>query len=355
MAQYHNLMRSQDPDLDHTQWFWIVGVVATMIGATLTAVGLLIQKRSHLRQRHTPPGNGDSKSALPYWLERQWLVGGAIWVVGNLICWGAAGLAPQSLLSCFDCWNILAALAVGYWCFGERVNIRTGVACSQLVLGCVWVVIYGPKRYHAETAELFFKACGSVSTVALIGVTAGFLIGMGIIAFRRRNETPAPLTCLQFAAISATLAWYASVLSRSAAALLVTSVEHPRASFHGGLVIGLLCGCLVFAVFQIHFLNLGLKLGDGVVVLPAFLALSMAGQIVVGGLFFDEFHGQALADHLRFWPGVLCVVLGVASLTQSGSDSFNEDRHKNDAAERTPIKACKHWHSFKESVYAPTH
>merc|ERR1719152_677140 len=72
---------------------------------------------------------------------------------------------------------------------------------------------------------------------------------------------------------------------------------------------------LFCAACQIHFLNLGMKYGDAVIVIPSYMALSMLGQIVVGGLiFFREFRSFTVMDEARFWPGVLFVLLGVATL-----------------------------------------
>lgn len=315
-----------------TEWYWLAGVLVTLLGATLTAAGLLVQKRSHLVATSgtgaagrlvegLSPGQKESQGR--YWEQGDWLVGGLLWLVGNAVCWLAAGLAPQSLLACLDCWNVIVTLAVGHLIFGERLSRGMALSCTLLLASCCWVITAGPKAYREETVDLIFESCFSRQTACIVLVSGGFLLGLAAVAYRRREVSLATsLSCLELTAVSGTLAWYTSVLSRSLAALLVTSMRNHGSEYQHPLFWILLAVFLPCALLQIHFLNLGLRHGDAVVVLPTYMAMSMTGQIVVGGLFFDEFRHMDLASHARFWPGVACVICGVIGLAWEQQSSF---------------------------------
>lgn len=67
---------------------------------------------------------------------------------------------------------------------------------------------------------------------------------------------------------------------------------------------------------NLHLLNLALAMGDAVVVMPAYESMSLAGQIVVGGMFFQEFHALDATGHLWFWAGVAIVVVGILMVSR---------------------------------------
>mmetsp|Transcript_51918 Transcript_51918/g.110958 ORF Transcript_51918/g.110958 Transcript_51918/m.110958 type:complete len:404 (-) Transcript_51918:84-1295(-) len=316
-----------------TEWYWLVGVLVTLLGATLTAAGLLVQKRSHLAAASWTgaagrlvegPLPGRKEPQRPYWQQGEWLLGGLLWLLGNAVCWLAAGLAPQSLLACLDCWNVVVTLAVGSLVFGERLSRGLVLSTAFLLVSCCWVLTAGPKGYREETVDLIYESCFSRQTACIVGVSAGFLTGLAARAYRWREVSPAKsFSCLELTAVSGILAWYTSVLSRSLAALIVTSIRHHNSEYQHTLFWLLLAAFLTCALLQIHFLNLGLRHGDAVVVLPTYMAMSMTGQIIAGGVFFNEFRHMDSAAHARFWPGVACVVLGITGLAWEQQSSFS--------------------------------
>jgi len=85
-----------------------------------------------------------------------------------------------------------------------------------------------------------------------------------------------------------------------------------------------------------------MKYGDAVIVIPSYMALSMLGQIVVGGLiFFREFRSFTVMDEARFWPGVLFVLVGVGTLASQENfpDKANCNSGEDAPNERTPMLA----------------
>ncbi len=58
-----------------TSHFWVAGVIIHLLGASLSSVGFLMQKRSHqgLRKDET------------YWRTSPWLMGSLVWALGNVV------------------------------------------------------------------------------------------------------------------------------------------------------------------------------------------------------------------------------------------------------------------------------
>lgn len=331
LAEYTGAPPDEDQGIVH--WYWLFGVVATLVGATLTTAGLLVQKGSHLL--HTPEVLCSGSASWAYWMRSTWMLGALLWILGSLICWLGAGLAPQSVVAVMDGWNIVVAMALAPWCLGESVSRRTWCAAVLLIAGCLWVIIAGPKAYHPATAAKLIQACSKPMMFYAGGCSSAFLICMGVVAYSKWNRSSC-LTPFQFTLVSANFAWYASVLSKSIAALMISSAPQ---QLHGSyrLIAMFLFAFLCVAVLQIHFLNLGLKYGTAVIVIPAYMAMSMLGQIVIGGIvFFDEFHGASLTAQLWFWPGVVLSVCGVAVLNSS-QDQLPKMDSFTGSTERTPL------------------
>lgn len=338
------------------KWFWLLGVLATLLGATLTTVGLLLQKRSHLI--HTPEvapryssslqgaagdheartANGSRGSSWAYWMRGPWIIGLGFWLLGNVVCWLGLGMAPQSIVSVMDCWNIVVALAIAPWCFGEPVSRLTFWASGLLITGTLWVIAFGPRHYEPETVENLLAACSDSGAHIAVMVTSSFLLYMGATAYSNWERTP-PLSSCQYVLTSATFAWYATILSKSTAALILTSVADSETKQLQSALFWVFSVAFLFcAACQIHFLNLGMKYGDAVIVIPSYMALSMLGQIVVGGLiFFREFKYFTAMDEARFWPGVLFVLLGVAILTSQEKIPNKSNGDEGAPDERAPF------------------
>lgn len=290
--------------------FWWIGILATLVGATLTVLGLMVQKSSHKQHEDTERF---------YWMEWRWLLGLAVWLVGQLLCWAADGLANRSLLACFNCWNIVVVLVLAPACLGEAVGRAALAGAGVTVLGCIWVLLAGPKAYHQQTVESLQEEWVSPAFLAVAGLS-----GLGAAALlarawaARRKFSLEVLSAHQLAALSAVFAWYAVLLSKCSSSLVVTSL-HARRSQLGHWQFWLFpFGTLLFAVAQMHTLNLALKVGSALSVVPVYEALSMTGQVVICGFFFDEFRGFGFGGLAAFWCGVICVLSGVAMLICAG-------------------------------------
>lgn len=312
-----------------TEWCWLIGIILTLLGATLTVVGLMVQKRSH-HVKDMPLFD----KPVPYWMQGPWVLGGVIWISGNMLCWVALGLAPQSILASMNCLNIIITIIIAPWFLGEKVSHQTLRAAGLLLVGTAWVIASGPKDYQVRTLPSIVQALTKLQSICAFGLTIGFLIGMTVLACVRWERKLAPtLTYAQFTIVSAIFAWYSTLLSKSTAKVIAASVQLWSPMYKNWVFWAFSAGFVLAAVAQGHLLNMALKYGNAVHVIPLYEALSMTGQIVVGGLVFDEFASLGVLGHLSFWPGVGIVLLGMSLLAFEARDSMAELNDEN-----TPLK-----------------
>jgi len=313
--------------LEASRWFWIVGVVATLMGSTLTVLGFMVQKVSHQYSRD---------GGRWYWTDWRWLFGLVLWLLGQVLCCFADGIAPRSLLACFNCWNIVIVFALAPLCFGEAIDRKAFLGAGVTMLGCVWVVLAGPRDYQTHTVDSINKAWSSFPSVLVIATTAVYLAVAG--SWGRLASPLARWPPVELAALSAAFAWYAMLLSKCVSTLLVTSVSVENQMEHWEFWL-FMVGMLVCAALQMHTLNMGLKFGRSVDVLPTYEALSMTGQIIICGTFFSEFQGFGLWDMISFASGVSCVLAGVTGLVRCGEKAgVGEDRPLT-ASAAPPVQA----------------
>lgn len=293
--------------------FWWMGIMATMLGATMTVLGFIVQKGSHKQT---------AGRQVIYWLEWRWIMGLVIWFLGQILCYAADGLANRSLLACFNCWNIVVVFVLAPFCLGEAIAPQALCGASITVLGCVWVVLAGPKTYYQHTVKSLQDEWISPPFLCVASFSALFAAVLLSSTFCRKSASgPMPV---QYAALSAVCAWYATLLSKCSSSLVVTSV-HARSQLGYWQFWIFPVGVLVFGVLQMHVLNLALKVGCAVSVLPVYESLSMTGQVILCGIFFNEFRGFNLSQLGLFGLGVACVLAGVATLYSASGPSDHHD------------------------------
>mmetsp|Transcript_74119 Transcript_74119/g.217504 ORF Transcript_74119/g.217504 Transcript_74119/m.217504 type:complete len:384 (+) Transcript_74119:139-1290(+) len=300
--------------------FWWVGALTTMVGATLTIVGLMIQKTSHGH-----PTADEEKTY--YWLSWRWVLGFLVWLTGQGVCWTADGLANRSLLACFNCWNIVVVFVVAPWYLGESVEQMASVGALITFGGCIWVVLTGPRSYQLQTVAKLQDSWLCLPVLCLLAVS--LLLAIALAMRARMAKRSRGLVPLQLAALSAIFAWYAVLFSKCASTLAVTSV-HSRNQFGHWQFWAYLACMAAFAVCQVHTLNMALKVGTAVSVLPAYESLSMMGQIVICGVFFEEFRGFEATSYLGFSCAIACVLVGITVMT--GATSVGSARAQDPTA-----------------------
>lgn len=281
-----------------TSHFWWIGVVLTMAGATLDSLGLIVQKSSHR-----------GKEQQRYCLSYQWAAGLLIWLMGQLFYWAAAGLANQSLLAVFNCWTIIVVFVASPLSLGESIAPLAVLGAGITCVGCIWVVITGPKSYREQTAESLREGFSSSSFRCLLLPLSALAAVMRLWASQcQRRNRKAPV---QLAVVSAFFDCYSVLFAKCVSVLTVTSVLSGKSQFGNWHFWAYLFVTIFMQLCQVHSVNLALKAGTALLVLPVCEALSIVGQVVVCGVFFEEFHGFATRAFVRFSLSVFSVLCGI--------------------------------------------
>jgi len=231
--------------------WWILGVPIALCGSSLTVSGMLMQKFSFLWDQPL-----ESRRVCSCCFNWRWMFGMLLFAIGNGVTWLALGMAPNSVLACFNSWNIIFTMVVAPAVFGEAISRSVKYFAVLLIVGCIWVVCAGPRSYRLrsfDTINLLFAerpfeaitiACGTV-------VVASLLANI----FSKSCDTNARWNTLRVTALAAIFACYSVLFSKCtsmvmAAAdyqIVATGVHH---QFFLWLGMTPLCASL-----QIHFLN----------------------------------------------------------------------------------------------------
>lgn len=331
-----------------TNYMWLLGIPIALLGSTMTVTGMLVQRMSQMPQNAATTDvnedaekhEADAPSDFFYFLNRMWIGGFLLFAAGNMITWISLSMAPNSVLSCFNSWNIIFTLVFAPSlfpsCFPHEITRRTKFVAAMLVLGCCWVAIAGPRSYRLRTIGslnlLFSYPAFQVCSATLGIVYIASVLRYSSVLWKVADWDT--FSVAQIAGIGAISAAYAVIFSKCTSTLVSVSissgVSQIKNTFFVYAILTFVCG-----LSQIHFLNVALKKGLPAFVVPCYETSAMALQIVVGGMLFQEYAQFSLFRHLVFWPGVLTVVVGVLLLCKFAE----EDRAEAETAHAKALGA----------------
>jgi uncharacterized membrane protein len=293
----------------HEVYFWI-GIGVMLIGNTLSAIGLLVQKYAHM--------DGET-SWTSYFTSTTWLCGFSIFVLAQILCWCSLALAPQAVLACLTCWSTVVTCVVAPMFLDETVTVFRLISVGIMIFGCTWVIVTGPRVYRVFTVELLIDEVQNTLFLALSGLALIYLVGCSIMA--ALSKTTPRLSALQYTIAAAVIGWYSVLSAKITSGLFFSSWHHTHNQFDRWESWVMVITMLLLAVTNLHFLNMALSIGDAVFVVPTYEAMAIFGQTLLGGLFFQEFQGLDTYGHINFWFGLSIILLGVVLLARRGPET----------------------------------
>lgn len=294
-------------------YFW-VGIAMMLLGKTLSAIGLLMQKYSHKGEPTT--WTCCSRSVALYCTSPSWLCGLVVYILAHILCWVSLALGPQTVLASLTCWSTVVTFMIAPSFLGETVTVFRLISVCIMILGCTWVILSGPRTYQVSTVELILLQMQNMLFLMLSGLALMYLLGCAGMA-ALSNKSPR-LSALQYTTIASVVGWYSVLSAKITSGLVFTSWHHNENQFDRWESWAMLVIMIVLAVANLHFLNMALSIGDAVYVTPLHQAIAILGQTVLGGLFFQEFQHLDTYGHINFWLGLSCVLLGIICLTRKG-------------------------------------
>jgi len=302
------LLAEQETDL-----LWLWGVLLCVAGSTFTALGLVLQKYSHMNNQAQ-----SLKVGSVYFRQTWWIVGFAVFLVAQVVNFVSMGMAPQVMLSALGVWSLVSNTVFAWIILGERLQPQEFSAMSGIIVGVLLVISGTPasrsptlvfKRDVVDVSHDFFAFKFLMLVVCLVG----FVGSIGAVSFKfYRQSVP-----LFWALVSAVATGFTTMLFRCVSLLLVSPSLGQESPWHHVQLYVLLATAGLIAVGQVHSLNMALQVGDAMTVVPAYYALGMLAQILTAAVFFkelDDFEGWLQAA--MFWGGVALLIACVVWMTR---------------------------------------
>jgi len=292
----------------------------TVAGTTCSSVGWMIQKSAHnltdeeglpLMAPQTTSDSQRRKASL-YFLSAHWLLGISVFLLGQLLCWAALAYGTQVVLSpASHVWSIIVTFAAAPVLLREKVDGEKIMSLLIISVGVALVILFGPRSYEPYTVELFKQGldnspfwCGSAFALLCLA-----FLGLKAVI---RGKDPW-LSSPELAALAAVTGWYSVLLSKCSSGLVQTSLTV-------WVTWVVVISNVMLAMANVHFLNMAMKNGDAVLVLPMYESLALLGQIALGGIFFGEFDDFASArGRITYWTGVFIIIMGILRLNYAPS------------------------------------
>jgi drug/metabolite transporter (DMT)-like permease len=302
---------------------WVSSVILTFVGTTLSSTGLLLQKYSHHREHESCAPESDASHPRPYYLSWMWLVGLIVFICGHISCWLGLALGSQIMLSCLNVWSMVVTFIFAPAFFKEKVSLSKIGSLFMIMVGVVIVVRFGPHEYRPYTVtvlrnsfhdSLFLGATAMAFTIVLMTLLRDFRAG---------DSSSASPT--EFTLLAVIFGSYSVLSAKSSAGIFLSWASEDENQF-GYAALAVPLAMIVFACLNLHFMNMALKHGEAVSVVPLYECLSILSQVFLGGIFFGELEELSLTGHYNFWVGVIFVLSGVFCMHKG---NIQHDKSKN--------------------------
>jgi len=310
-----------------------------LFGSTCTAMGLVLQK-------YGMPADESSSSSFSYCRQPWWIAGFSVWLAAQFINFIAMALAPQAVLSCLGSWSLACNILFARWILGEVMGFRKTICVCGLVFAVTLVILGAPAPGEDEEnvvdvrslslgfvrwdfdllatmlvcSVLFLhgtrKACGPKDSAVPPMLRqdsndsnrsfSGRMSSRHIAELARDAVDPAA-----WAATAAVASGFTALLFKCIAEVLAATGHAPW--WQCWQTYAILAAAVTCAPAEIHMLNLALRAGQAVVVVPAYFALGMLAQLSTGAVFFQEYMNfRTRTQELTFSVGVASALVFVA-------------------------------------------
>lgn len=282
-----------------------LGIVISLSGTTLTALGLVIQKFSHVK-------NSKADDPVVYYKQPWWWFGFTIFLAGQIINVVAMPLAPQAMLSSLGAWALVFNAIFAWAILSERLYALELLAIGGIVMGVLMVILTTPVGKGFAPDGTMDEIAGPLFHARFLSITAAllsFLFCFRIVAAAHMPDL-VPLCWTLAASIAG--AYTVTCFKCISTSMLVWSTARPFDDSRYYAVVGV---AVFLCVTQVHLLNMALNTGRANFIVPIAFAFNLISQIAVGEAAFHEM-GRLTPSHAIIYAGgivlmLLCVVLCV--------------------------------------------
>jgi len=273
---------------------WQYGVLAAFVGSFSGSLGFQLRMRS---LAHTVR----VATALQ-------AVGWMIWLFGQGLGQVAILLAPATLAACVTfSSSLLSNALLAPLVLRERLTRTHGLGICLLSLGGVAVTV---ASRHKNQEYSWAQLCGFARRPATLA--AAGCLALAVLAVTADAAHQKSLTLSSFAFLFALCGSVDLVITKFTLQLLRTCAVSPHADVPSHVVVTAFTALMVtmhLAVFRFQVASI--YYGDALKNMPIFFGSGVMLQVLVCGVFFDEFGEYTLANAVTFVAGMVSMLAGM--------------------------------------------
>ena len=310
---------------------WLIGVFFSLVGSTVLNVGVNTQKFSHNANERLPLA-----MRRPYWKQRRWLLGFALFLLGNVGDFIALGMASPSIITPLGSVSLISNSIIAYKFLGETYTRRDLLATIVIIAGATVAVLFGAHSSPVLTLDTLLGYYTNGLFLAYIGLVGGLVTALFLTARRLRvvvaqytdgatgdadmvgatSAVPAlKYLPLIYASIGGLIGSMTVITAKACSGLLQTSILEKKNQFTSPLAFLIVAAFAFSSASQIHWLNVGLRSADSLFIVPTFYVVWTSFSIIGGLIYYHELGSFHAAQYFLFPMGVLTTFAGVYLLT----------------------------------------
>jgi magnesium transporter len=340
----------------------VAGIAVALCSNLLQAIGLIIQKVVHVRRERElkeweetkRPDSREELKQKAYCCEMQWVLGILIMASGSVCDVISYGLARQSLIAPFAVLSMVYNVWLAAWCVHEVVTRYDIIGTFFIVVGAASAVIFGARESPAYQAAELIERFGNGRVLAYffcffvyVGILAGFIryyqrhIEKLKISLREsrpdtsdnkkekmdqlvKYETVHPIL---YGALAGMFVGLTGLVTKASVEIVKDAIGFGGDGFLRWQTYFIILGVVVSMLSQITILNAGLAKYDTLIVVPVFMTTVVVGQIIAGGLYYNDFDCFDVLQTVMFPLGVGISFFGVGIMSYGRKGLGMNDKH----------------------------
>ena len=330
----------QSANMRWTHWREMVPVLACLVGAMLSSLGMVVQKAAHK--------NMGPASSRPYFLQPKWIAGFALYCSGDFTLFMTLWYLPQAVVAVLGTWTLVANFGFAAVLLQEKIDTKSMVATVLIIVGTSTALSAyraGSNQYTVSELQTFVNQSPfEMFVVLIIALLVGdlmwllldaqprsILIKVAKYGVMQRNRSRSFSYTLA-ASIVNTLVM---LLGKCVAALSNTAVYRRMSVLRlitsgGGTFFFIFIACGVVCVLNVHLVNKALENGDALFVVPLYFVLGLCFKVVSGLLFFQDYLYMSNSELVTFVTGCIINVFGVYVLARRGIQDYEPSHNKKE-------------------------
>eukprot|EP01083_Nonionella_stella_P236832 831375_1 len=319
----------------------IIGVALALCGGIIQSFGFIAQKKGHnqINEANKDIPKMFQKSVLTRWI---WWVGIAVYTIGATMNSISLNFAAQSIVSPLGAINLVTIALLSYFILKEPLQCKDIIAIIVIVLGIIFVVLFGPATAtDVTTNELryYFQGVPYIVTVSLL-IVITVIDFIAVVYVQQKNvkaEDNEHITSggyfllFSYVWIGCFFASNNTLFVKSAVSIIAssfTSQEALEANVTDYLSYIVLVVFLVCLFSMEYFRQKALSHFGTLYVIPAFAVSCIILTSVLGMVFFEEYESFTSLSAILYALGIVFTICGVLVLSfdiaRAWSDMYDD-------------------------------